>query len=718
MLDALRGYVQLATGLTEVTVAKAREAAAALLSQGVDLDEGRRRPRSRLRLSAATVAASQVQDLADDLLETSKQNRELLTGLVRTEVDRAAGRHRLRARGGARRRAPSRVTAGDPARRGPCPDRVGDRRTRVGRGACHRDRGGTGEEEDPGEEEGRPRGGPPLRLPLSRPRPPRPTAPTEPSRDRQHDEELADDVVVRSATGPSDDVQRETRPARRAGRRRARRARRRQRRGRIRRGDPGVARSEALPVRAAPRASTSPRSATSTITGDAAGRRGDRAAATRSPDLPTRSTSRCTTTSTDGCRTRCPTPRCAEPVDGPSPARRRAGAPRAGPLARAGARARRRRPGRGGRRVAHQAGHPGRRRPRRSSCREPTDGPDYVSRGAHKLVGALDAFGLELSSGPPVPRRRAPAPAGSPTCCCARGRRRCVAVDVGYGQLAWSLRTDERVTVLERTNVRDLTPELLGGPARPRRGRPVVHLAARSCCPPLAAVCDRRTPTSCSWSSRSSRWARTGWVPAAWCATPRCGRGAVRRIAGAALRRSAWACAGVVASPLPGPCGQRRVLPVAAARAPTRSTTPTWHARDRGGTAVTAVATAARRVLLVAHTARGPAPSPPRQDVAGRCCARPASRCGCSHDEADDLGRRGVVERRRRVRRRGLRDRGRARRRRHAAARAPSSPAPTGVPLLGVNLGHVGFLAEAERDDVGRGRRAVVAGRYDGRGAA
>ena len=39
-----------------------------------------------------------------------------------------------------------------------------------------------------------------------------------------------------------------------------------------------------------------------------------------------------------------------------------------------------------------------------------------------------------------------------------------VAVDVGYGQLAWPLRTDERVTVLERTNVRTLTPEVIGGP--------------------------------------------------------------------------------------------------------------------------------------------------------------------------------------------------------------------------------------------------------------
>jgi polyhydroxyalkanoate synthesis regulator phasin len=92
VLDALRGYVQLATGLTEVTVAKAREAAAALLSQGLDLDRVPVVPGRDSAVSAATVAASQVQGLADDLLETSKANRELLTGLVRTEVDRAAGR--------------------------------------------------------------------------------------------------------------------------------------------------------------------------------------------------------------------------------------------------------------------------------------------------------------------------------------------------------------------------------------------------------------------------------------------------------------------------------------------------------------------------------------------------------------------------------------------------------------------------------------------------
>ena len=57
------------------------------------------------------------------------------------------------------------------------------------------------------------------------------------------------------------------------------------------------------------------------------------------------------------------------------------------------------------------------------------------------------------------------------------GAREVVAVDVGYGQLAWRLRQDARVTVHDRTNVRDLDPEPIGGAGRPRRRRPVVHLA-------------------------------------------------------------------------------------------------------------------------------------------------------------------------------------------------------------------------------------------------
>jgi len=90
------------------------------------------------------------------------------------------------------------------------------------------------------------------------------------------------------------------------------------------------------------------------------------------------------------------------------------------------------------------------------------DQPDYVSRGGHKLAGALAALG-----GPPVEDRRcldAGASTGGFTDVLLRtGANQVVTVDVGYGQLDWSLRTDPRVVVHDRTNVRDLTPAVIGG---------------------------------------------------------------------------------------------------------------------------------------------------------------------------------------------------------------------------------------------------------------
>jgi 23S rRNA (cytidine1920-2'-O)/16S rRNA (cytidine1409-2'-O)-methyltransferase len=83
--------------------------------------------------------------------------------------------------------------------------------------------------------------------------------------------------------------------------------------------------------------------------------------------------------------------------------------------------------------------------------------PGYVSRGGHKLAGALRRFGDLTVAG-----RRcldAGASTGGFTDVLLRaGAAHVVAADVGYGQLAWSLRTDSRVTVLDRVNVRALDP--------------------------------------------------------------------------------------------------------------------------------------------------------------------------------------------------------------------------------------------------------------------
>jgi 23S rRNA (cytidine1920-2'-O)/16S rRNA (cytidine1409-2'-O)-methyltransferase len=96
---------------------------------------------------------------------------------------------------------------------------------------------------------------------------------------------------------------------------------------------------------------------------------------------------------------------------------------------------------------------------------EDPDRPDYVSRGGHKLAGALAAFeplGLVVSG-----RRCLDAGAstgGFTDVLLRHGASEVVAVDVGYGQLAWSLRQDDRVHVHDRTNVRELTVEQIGGP--------------------------------------------------------------------------------------------------------------------------------------------------------------------------------------------------------------------------------------------------------------
>jgi 23S rRNA (cytidine1920-2'-O)/16S rRNA (cytidine1409-2'-O)-methyltransferase len=86
----------------------------------------------------------------------------------------------------------------------------------------------------------------------------------------------------------------------------------------------------------------------------------------------------------------------------------------------------------------------------------------YVSRGGHKLEAALDAFRIDPTG---IRVLDVGASTGGFTdCVLQRGAAAVTAVDVGYGQLAWSLRTDPRVTVMERTNIRAIEGPLPGAP--------------------------------------------------------------------------------------------------------------------------------------------------------------------------------------------------------------------------------------------------------------
>jgi 23S rRNA (cytidine1920-2'-O)/16S rRNA (cytidine1409-2'-O)-methyltransferase len=178
------------------------------------------------------------------------------------------------------------------------------------------------------------------------------------------------------------------------------------------------------------------------------------------------------------------------------------------------------------------------------------DEPRWVSRGAHKLLGALDTFPVEVAG-----RRALDAGAstgGFTEVLLSRGAREVVAVDVGYGELAWSLRTDERVVVHERTNVRELTPESIGGPA----GLVVADLsfislrlvlpALTSCAEPGADLVPMVKP---QFEVGRHRLGAGGVVR-----DPGLRAEAVLTVAQAAAELG-WGTAGVVASPLPGPAG-------------------------------------------------------------------------------------------------------------------------------------------------------------------
>jgi 23S rRNA (cytidine1920-2'-O)/16S rRNA (cytidine1409-2'-O)-methyltransferase len=115
----------------------------------------------------------------------------------------------------------------------------------------------------------------------------------------------------------------------------------------------------------------------------------------------------------------------------------------------------------------------------------------FVGRGALKLEHALDAFGLDVAG-----RRVLDAGAstgGFTDVVLQRGAAHVVAVDVGHGQLHERLRADPRVTNLERTNVRHLTPELVGGPVDMVVGD-LSFISLRLVIGALAAVCHPGAP--------------------------------------------------------------------------------------------------------------------------------------------------------------------------------------------------------------------------------
>jgi 23S rRNA (cytidine1920-2'-O)/16S rRNA (cytidine1409-2'-O)-methyltransferase len=111
----------------------------------------------------------------------------------------------------------------------------------------------------------------------------------------------------------------------------------------------------------------------------------------------------------------------------------------------------------------------------------------YVGRGAHKLVAALDAFGIDVAG-----RRALDAGAstgGFTDVLLQRGARQVVAVDVGHGQLHERLRADPRVVSIERTNIRSIDVDTIGGPVDVVVGD-LSFISLRLVIDPLVSVCE------------------------------------------------------------------------------------------------------------------------------------------------------------------------------------------------------------------------------------
>jgi 23S rRNA (cytidine1920-2'-O)/16S rRNA (cytidine1409-2'-O)-methyltransferase len=90
------------------------------------------------------------------------------------------------------------------------------------------------------------------------------------------------------------------------------------------------------------------------------------------------------------------------------------------------------------------------------------DSIGYVSRGGLKLAKALEFFKIDLTN--KIMADIGASTGGFTDCALKNGAKQVYAIDVGYGQLAWSLRTDNRVINMERTNIRNVTLEQLGQP--------------------------------------------------------------------------------------------------------------------------------------------------------------------------------------------------------------------------------------------------------------
>ena len=211
--------------------------------------------------------------------------------------------------------------------------------------------------------------------------------------------------------------------------------------------------------------------------------------------------------------------------------------------------------------------------------------PRFVSRGGEKLLGALEVFPIQVEGR--VCLDGGISTGGFTDCLLQHGASRVYGIDVGYGQTAWSLRTDPRVVLKERTNLRRLTPDELYGPDDPRPDLAVADvsfISLRLVMPAIQALLTSDSTEALllvkpQFEVGKERVGKGGVVrdPAAHC-------DAIRDVLKSAGSLG-WTAYGLVGSPITGPAGNHEYLLWLRERAPVSP----WTAGPQAGRPVVAL---------------------------------------------------------------------------------------------------------------------------------
>ena len=186
--------------------------------------------------------------------------------------------------------------------------------------------------------------------------------------------------------------------------------------------------------------------------------------------------------------------------------------------------------------------------------------PRFVSRGGQKLLAGLDAFPISVKER--ICLDGGISTGGFTDCLLQHGAKRVYGVDVGYGQTAWSLRTDDRVVLRERTNLRHLQPDQLFGESDPWPTLAVTDvsfISLRLILPALHRLlkwpsAEALVLVKPQFEVGKERVGKGGVVR-----DPVAHRDAIETVIGAAAALS-WNPQGLVASPITGPAGNHEYL--------------------------------------------------------------------------------------------------------------------------------------------------------------